>query len=63
VPWAFHRGGAVEAKGLWTDTWRIVSDGVEVTLTLTHQAVRDKFVVKLVSDCGSCRHDCASVAR
>lgn len=48
VPWVFHRGGVVEAAGLWKGTWTSTSEGIEVTLT--HQGVTDRFIVKLSED-------------
>ncbi len=48
VPWVFHRGGVVEATGLWKGRWTSTGEGIEVTLT--HQGVTDRFIVKLSAD-------------
>jgi hypothetical protein len=48
VPWVFHKGGTVEAPGLWKGTWVQTADGFEVTLG--HQGATDRFLVKISAD-------------
>lgn len=48
VPWVFEEGGVVGAKGLWSGTWEATGDGIVVTLN--HQGVQDRFIVKVSQD-------------